>query len=84
MPDGDMVPCLLLADDLIVRAACVIRLEEETVVEPISTAALQDYCTSRELSTTGSKDQLLDRGCNYQSKELIDLIEPVKGTEITE
>jgi hypothetical protein len=60
-----------LIDDLIVRAACVIRLEEETVVEPISTAALQDYCTSRELSTTGSKDQLLDRGCNYQSKELI-------------
>jgi len=61
-----------LIDDLIVRTACIVRLEDELALEePISTAKLQEYCVSRELSTSGSKDQLLDRACSYQSKELV-------------
>lgn len=60
-----------LIDDLLVRAACVIRLEEQSGAGvKLTTASLQEYLTNRELSTAGSKDELFDRSCNYNAKEL--------------
>jgi hypothetical protein len=59
-----------LIDDLIVRTACIVRLEKETGGAQLTTATLQDYLLNRELSTAGSKDELFDRSCAYQSKEM--------------
>jgi hypothetical protein len=46
-----------------------VRLQQEFGGE-ITTMALQDYLTNRDLSTAGSKDELFDRSCNYKTKEL--------------
>eukprot|EP00299_Pterocystis_sp_00344_P008086 c2920_g1_i1.p1 GENE.c2920_g1_i1~~c2920_g1_i1.p1 ORF type:complete len:574 (+),score=112.74 c2920_g1_i1:59-1723(+) len=57
-----------LIDDLIVRAACIVRLENGFGGQ-LTTAGLQEYLKNRELSTAGSKDEIFDRSCSYQSKE---------------
>jgi hypothetical protein len=59
-----------LLNDLITRAACIIRLEDDSNVSPLSTTSLQDFLTNRELTTAGSKDELFDRACDYLSNEM--------------
>lgn len=59
-----------LKADLVARVACIIRLEADLGVEPLSSESLQGYITTRELSVeAGSKDGMLDKACDYQQME---------------
>jgi hypothetical protein len=58
-----------LLGDLIARTACIVRIEA-SVGGTLTTEAMQDFATARELTPTGSKDEVLDRSCDYLSKEL--------------
>lgn len=56
-------------DDLIPRAACVIRLEK-LISDVLTPQGLQSYLSDRALSLEGNIDSWFDRACDYYSKEL--------------
>eukprot|EP00300_Choanocystis_sp_HF-7_P004963 c13804_g1_i1.p1 GENE.c13804_g1_i1~~c13804_g1_i1.p1 ORF type:complete len:562 (-),score=114.79 c13804_g1_i1:43-1728(-) len=59
-----------LISDLTSRVACIIRLEADAGVEPLSPDTLRAYLTARELSVeTASNEGMLDKACDYQRME---------------
>jgi len=55
--------------DLVSRSACIIRLEAD-IGAIVSTASLQQYLTARDLSPMGSRDDMFERACEYEEKEV--------------
>jgi len=58
-----------LIDDLIPRAACIIRLENQMGTK-ITPQGLQDYLNNHGLSLEGNTNTWFDRSCDYLSKEM--------------
>lgn len=57
-----------LLTDLTGRAACIIRLEASTGSQ-LTTVNLGEYLQTREMPTSASMDEMLDRACIYNSRE---------------
>lgn len=60
-----------LMSDLIARAACIVRLETDSGMN-VTPDSLKEYLSKRELTTSNkaSADELLDKACDYRTKEL--------------